>query len=71
MRSRGVKATTGARSLTDQSLAIFECRTETTVEGGDHVIFIGRVVRAHHRDGEPLIFSGGRYCTHAPLGDLP
>lgn len=51
----------------EDSLAIFECRTETTLEGGDHLIFIGRVVRAHYRDGEPLVFAGGRYGTHAPL----
>lgn len=53
--------------MLDESLAIFECRTETTVEGGDHRIFIGRVVQAHYRDGEPLIFAAGRYGTHAPL----
>jgi flavin reductase (DIM6/NTAB) family NADH-FMN oxidoreductase RutF len=37
------------------------------IEGGDHVIFIGRVIRAHYRDGEPLIFAAGRYGTHSPL----
>lgn len=51
------------------SLAVFECRTETVIEGGDHVIFIGRVVHAHHREGEPLIFAGGRYGTHALLDE--
>ena len=59
----------GGSPMLDGSLAIFECRTETTVDGGDHVIFIGRVVGAHHQDGEPLIFAGGRYGTHAPLAD--
>lgn len=49
------------------SLAVFECRTDQMIEGGDHVIFIGRVVKAHDREGEPLIFAGGRYGTHAPL----
>lgn len=48
-------------------LAIFECRTETVLEGGDHMIFIGRVMQAHYREGEPLIFAAGRYGTHAPL----
>ena len=51
----------GAPILTE-SLATFECRTENTVEGGDHMIFIGRVMRATYRDGEPLIFSAGRFC---------
>jgi flavin reductase (DIM6/NTAB) family NADH-FMN oxidoreductase RutF len=52
-----------------ESLAIFECRTESTIEGGDHIIFIGRVIRAQYREGEPLIFAHGRYGTHSPLDD--
>jgi flavin reductase (DIM6/NTAB) family NADH-FMN oxidoreductase RutF len=59
----------GGCPMFDESLAIFECRTESTIEGGDHVIFIGRVIQAHYRDGEPLIFAAGRYGTHAPLED--
>ena len=50
-------------------LATFECSTETTVVGGDHIIFIGRVHRATYRSGEPLIFSSGAYATHSPLLD--
>jgi flavin reductase (DIM6/NTAB) family NADH-FMN oxidoreductase RutF len=57
----------GGCPMLDESLAIFECRTESTIEGGDHIIFIGRVSRAHYRDGEPLIFAAGRYGRHAPL----
>jgi flavin reductase (DIM6/NTAB) family NADH-FMN oxidoreductase RutF len=57
----------GGCPLLDESLARFECRTESTVEGGDHVIFIGRVKRASYRDGDPLIYSAGRYCTPALL----
>jgi flavin reductase (DIM6/NTAB) family NADH-FMN oxidoreductase RutF len=49
------------------ALAIFECSTESTVAGGDHTIFIGRVQRASYRDGEPLIFNSGRYCAPAAL----
>ncbi len=52
-----------------ESLAIFECRTESTIECGDHLIFIGRVIRAQYREGEPLIFARGRYGTHSPLDD--
>jgi flavin reductase (DIM6/NTAB) family NADH-FMN oxidoreductase RutF len=50
-------------------LASFECRTENTFEGGDHLIFIGRVDRAAHRDGEPLIFSAGRFCVPSILDE--
>jgi flavin reductase (DIM6/NTAB) family NADH-FMN oxidoreductase RutF len=53
----------------EASLAIFECRTESTIESGDHIIFIGRVIQAHCREGEPLIFARGRYGTHSPLDD--
>ncbi len=48
------------------SIAVFECQTENTIEGGDHLIFIGRVVAAAYRDGEPLVFSGGEYCVPVP-----
>ena len=48
-------------------LATFECRTENTFAGGDHLIFIGRVDRATYRDGEPLIFSAGRFCVPSAL----
>ena len=57
----------GGCPVLGDSLAIFECRTESALEGGDHVIFLGRVMRAHHHDGEPLVFAGGRYGTHVPL----
>jgi flavin reductase (DIM6/NTAB) family NADH-FMN oxidoreductase RutF len=57
----------GGCPLIEGSLAQFECRLEETVAGGDHLIFIGRVERARYRDGEPLIFSAGRYCTPALL----
>lgn len=48
-------------------LATFECRTESTIEGGDHVIFIGRIDEAECRTGDPLIFSGGRYHALGPV----
>lgn len=45
------------------ALAVFECTTETIHDGGDHVIFIGRVVRADYSDGgEPLLYFRSRYC---------
>lgn len=55
--------------LLADSLAHFECRTENAVDAGDHVIFIGRVLRLSHRDGEPLIFSAGRYWVPAALAE--
>jgi flavin reductase (DIM6/NTAB) family NADH-FMN oxidoreductase RutF len=57
---------TGCPVLPD-ALAIFECSTESTIAGGDHTIFIGRIRRASYRDGDPLIFNSGKYCAPAEL----
>jgi flavin reductase (DIM6/NTAB) family NADH-FMN oxidoreductase RutF len=59
----------GGCPLLSNSLASFQCTTENTLVGGDHIIFIGRVHRAAYRGGAPLIFSAGQYCTHMPLSD--
>ena len=48
--------------LLPDTLATFECEPYAMHDGGDHVIFIGRVVRHQARhDGRPLIFFGGKY----------
>ncbi|CAG2155408.1 p-hydroxyphenylacetate 3-hydroxylase, reductase component [Cupriavidus yeoncheonensis] len=48
--------------LLPDALATFECEPYAQHDGGDHVIFIGRVVRHQSRqDGRPLIFFGGKY----------
>jgi flavin reductase (DIM6/NTAB) family NADH-FMN oxidoreductase RutF len=52
----------GGSPVLPGTLATLECRLENEMEGGDHVIFLGRVLRASYRDGEPLIFSAGSYC---------
>jgi flavin reductase (DIM6/NTAB) family NADH-FMN oxidoreductase RutF len=49
------------------ALATFECVKDATITSGDHVVFFGRVEHATYREGEPLIFSAGRYGTHAFL----
>jgi flavin reductase (DIM6/NTAB) family NADH-FMN oxidoreductase RutF len=49
------------------ALASFECDTERTVETGDHILFIGRVRRIRWCDADPLVFSGGRYCSTLTL----
>jgi flavin reductase (DIM6/NTAB) family NADH-FMN oxidoreductase RutF len=46
------------------ALAVFECEAYARYEGGDHDIFVGRVInlRRHaHKTEAPLIFFGGRY----------
>lgn len=44
------------------ALVTFECELETTYEGGDHLIIVGRVRDMHERpSGEPLLFYSGHY----------
>jgi flavin reductase (DIM6/NTAB) family NADH-FMN oxidoreductase RutF len=50
------------------SLATFECEAWKTVEAGDHVIFLGRVLRYEHTDGEPLMFFNGCYAPPVQPG---
>ncbi|MGI8422217.1 MAG: flavin reductase family protein [Gaiellaceae bacterium] len=51
---------TGAPIL-DASLSWLECELDRTYEGGDHTIFIGRVVDTGMREGDPLVFHRGRF----------
>ena len=40
----------------------FECNIEARYPGGDHTIFIGRVMEVHSRPAaKPLVFYGGQY----------
>jgi 4-hydroxyphenylacetate 3-hydroxylase, reductase component len=44
------------------ALAVFECKTAYTYQGGDHVIFVGEVLRFDHDpQGTPLLFWRGDY----------
>jgi flavin reductase (DIM6/NTAB) family NADH-FMN oxidoreductase RutF len=42
-------------------VAVFECATERELDGGDHALFIGRVVRISDVGVAPLLFQGGHY----------
>ncbi len=55
----------GGAPLFDDCLAHLECRTENRFEGGDHVIFLGRVVNFQTGDHDPLIFHSGRFTRFA------
>ena len=44
--------------------AVFECRAHARHDGGDHEIFVGRVIEIHDHSvtrGRPLVFFEGRY----------
>ncbi len=50
------------------SLANLDCRTRSTHDGGDHVIFVGEVVRMEaEAHGRPLLFFRGAYTQ---IGDI-
>jgi flavin reductase (DIM6/NTAB) family NADH-FMN oxidoreductase RutF len=52
---------TGCPILLD-ALANFECKTTSMHDGGDHVIFVGRVLRLHVvNHGRPLLYYRGAY----------
>ncbi|MDE2572093.1 MAG: flavin reductase [bacterium] len=54
--------------ILEAAFAWVECRLERTYEGGDHTIFIGRVVSADALDDEPLIFYRGRFRRLIAVG---
>ena len=47
--------------LLADALAFFECEPWSAHDGGDHVLFLGRVVRSEHRDGDGLGFFRSRF----------
>jgi flavin reductase (DIM6/NTAB) family NADH-FMN oxidoreductase RutF len=52
---------TGSPILLD-SLASFDCQTTSMHDGGDHVIFVGRVLQLRVRaEGRPLVYFRGAY----------
>jgi flavin reductase (DIM6/NTAB) family NADH-FMN oxidoreductase RutF len=58
-----LKSKTGS-PLLPNALIVFECEAYDRHDGGDHEIFIGRVVELHEnhaRRGQPLVFFGGQY----------
>ena len=56
----------GCPILTD-ALANLECKTRHTYHGGDHVIFVGQVMRLRHDpEGRPLVFYASGYCGVTP-----
>lgn len=49
--------------LLGDALASIECSPWRVYDGGDHVLFLGRVERFVVRDGDPLLFCGGRFLA--------
>jgi flavin reductase (DIM6/NTAB) family NADH-FMN oxidoreductase RutF len=68
-RFAGVPYTLGWANapLIDGAVAWFECRHFARQPAGDHLLFVGEVVRCARRHGPGLVFHHGRFRTTAPL----
>ena len=56
------------------ALANFECARYAVHDGGDHAIFVGRVISMKAvaaPTAEPLVFYGGRYCGIRHNAEVP
>jgi flavin reductase (DIM6/NTAB) family NADH-FMN oxidoreductase RutF len=57
---------TGAPIIRD-CLAYFDCAVSTSVDSGDHTLFIGLVHAVGATEGTPLLYFDGAYRTLAPF----
>ncbi len=55
--------TEGGAPKLEGCLAYLNCQVVSAQEAGDHTVFIGQVVQAVVREGQPLLFSEGKYRT--------
>jgi flavin reductase (DIM6/NTAB) family NADH-FMN oxidoreductase RutF len=51
--------------LIDNCLARFECNKTAGFDGGDHIIILGKVLRAEMREGDALAFFAGQFGQFA------
>lgn len=58
----------GGAPLLAGCCARLECRAETQHDGGDHLIFVGRVEHLSREERPPLVYHASRYRA---LADLP
>lgn len=52
--------------LIPEALVHLECRTHQRLDGGDHVIIVGEVLRAQSNDQEPLLHFNRRFGRFQP-----
>lgn len=60
----------GNSLLIPDCAAHFECERYQTIEGGDHIIIIGKVVRFSDNGRAPLLYHQGVYAAVLPHTDL-
>jgi len=49
----------------DEAFGVVECVLHDSLPGGDHTIFVGRVVDAKASEGKPLLYGQGGYRRQA------
>lgn len=52
----------GSMPMLEEYVARFQCRMTNQYPVGDHVVFVGEVLRFDKTDQRPLVFHGGRYA---------
>jgi flavin reductase (DIM6/NTAB) family NADH-FMN oxidoreductase RutF len=57
----------GGVPVLNEAAAVFECELASQQDAGDHVLFIGRVLRFADGSLPPLVFHGGRYHSLGPV----
>lgn len=59
----GVEMMTGklGLALVPGALAYLECRVSGSYEAGDHVVYVGEVLRLSANPGRPLVYHGSAY----------
>ena len=55
---------TFGQPVLDDAIASFECRLWAEYPGGDHAIFVGKVMDTATRDGEAAAYFKGRLGTY-------
>jgi len=60
---KGVGWSAGLDGVPVLDNAVIQCRTETRIPGGDHEIYLGRVIGFHRTEKSPLLFHKGNFAT--------
>ncbi|EOX0361536.1 p-hydroxyphenylacetate 3-hydroxylase reductase component [Acinetobacter baumannii] len=60
----------GCAPILENCSAVFECERYQVIEGGDHWIIIGKVVRFHDQGRSPLVYHQGAYSCVMPHPSL-
>jgi hypothetical protein len=63
------QAASGSPMVTG-AVAMLDCAVEQRIDGGDHVIMVGRVMEWARYAGRPLLYLQGRYCIGDEHPDL-